>query len=145
MTVEERIKACIAAHPDWPNYRVGKSIRGVGVAVIAQVRAGESIQEPAPIQANIISLDKLKAKYDTAAAIQRELAKVPPKNFIYEDELRELAAGRDRNRFRRTVENNPELFSAHRLKVRLSDSDSEPKWIWGSEADILALKEIIER
>jgi len=87
-----------------------------------------------PEGAGFVMLAKVIEKYDIAAAIRRELAVLPKGRLILETELCQKTAGTDRNRFRRTVENNAEAFRAYRIKLRLDDG--EPKWYWGGMSDI---------
>jgi hypothetical protein len=88
----------------------------------------------------IITLEKIKNRFDIAAAIIRELEKVEKGTLILETELCQRAAGYDKQRFRRTIENNEELFRPHRVRLKLDEGDA--KWYWGSKEDIAeAIKE----
>jgi hypothetical protein len=55
--------------------------------------------------------------------------------LLPQDELCRLTVGRDRNRFRRAIDNNPDLVRAHRVRLCLDDS-TEGKFYWGHEADV---------
>ena len=92
---------------------------------------------PAIIQetAGLVSLEKIIQKYDIKAAIERELMTLPKGKLIEESELCRRAAGTDRNRFRRTIENNAEAFRTLRIKLKIDES-AEGKWFWGSIQDI---------
>jgi hypothetical protein len=87
----------------------------------------------------IISLDKVKTRYDVKAAIERELSKLFRGKLISEDELRQRTAGKDRNRFRKVVDNNPELVRPLRIKISLGE-DEEPRWYWGHKDDVAEAK-----
>jgi hypothetical protein len=162
--IEQRIAACIARHPDWDATRVTNSIAG---AHVAQVRAimsgaapgpGETIYpghpkadiEPAAIApvksvplSGFVTLDKIRARYDTRESILRELGKIPRGKLISENDLAQRAAGKDRSRFRRTVENNADDFEPHRVKLRLDDS-ADGKFYWGGRDDIAEAKRICD-
>ena len=86
------------------------------------------------IASGIISLEKIISRYDIKAAILRELEKIEKGTLVSEQELCQRAAGIDKNRFRRTVENNEELFKTRRVKLRIDEG--EAKIFWGSAADI---------
>ena len=151
---EERIKACIARHPDWDSGRVANSL-AVKIAEVEAIRGpvipvrpGETIypghpkaDPPAPAAAGLISLEKVKARYDIKAAIFREIGKLGKGKLISENDLAQRAAGNDRNRFRRTVENNADDFEPHRIKLRLDDS-GDGKFYWGRREDIGEAKRI---
>jgi hypothetical protein len=77
----------------------------------------------------------VRDRLDVAAMIRRQIGAVPKGQLIPEDELCRLTAGRDRNRFRRAVENNPDLARQHRVRLRLDDS-TDGKFYWGHETDI---------
>ena len=52
-TIESRIGACLARHPDWNDERVSNAIIGARVSTVRAVRAGEPIPAapvPAPDQ-----------------------------------------------------------------------------------------------
>jgi len=143
MTREERIKACIVRNPDWANYRVANST-GARCAEIEAVRRGRSVPErieapalsprvfvaPGESVSGLISMEKVVARYDVKSAILREIAAVPGEALMLETELCLRTSGQDRNRFRRTVENNEVEFKPLRVKLRLDDS-TEGKWYWG--------------
>jgi hypothetical protein len=142
MTIEERIKAGIARHPERDNRLIAKAVRGATVAMVAAVRAGQPLPEPATPEAvvpcaGVISLDAIRARYDIAAAIRRELAKLKPGALITENEMRLRAAGKDASRFRRTWENNEE-FRANRIKLKLDPDDGEGTWYWGDASTVAA-------
>lgn len=142
MTIEERIKAAITRRPERDDSRTSKAL-GVPIAAIRAVRAGQSVPEsgaPPPPEDrgnsnSFVSLDRVRARYDICAAIERELASIPRGRMILEADLCQRTAGSDRNRFRRTVENNEERFRGNRIKLRLDDS-SEGRWYWGHPEDI---------
>lgn len=93
--------------------------------------------------AGVVTLEKVKARYDIKSAILRELAKIEPGTLLSEAELCIRAAGTDKNRFRRAVENNTEAFEAHR--VRLQVEQGEPRWYWGNAKDVAMAAEIRDR
>ena len=88
-----------------------------------------------PQAAAFVSLSSIREKLDIAEAIKREIQKIPKGKLILEDEMCRRTAGKDRNRFRRAVDNNAEFFRAHRVKLKLDDG-GEGKFFWGQDADI---------
>lgn len=90
----------------------------------------------------LVSLESLKAKFDTLGAIRRELERLPRGKLMQEADLRQLVVGFDAVRFRRAVENNADALRAYRIKVR-TDRDHEGKWFWGHPEDIAELQEAI--
>jgi len=143
MTREERIKTCIVRNPDWTTQRVSNST-GARNTEVEAVRRGQSIPErvkiskpsskvfvaPGESVSGLISMEKVVARYDIKSAILREVAAVPGEALLLETELCLRTSGQDRNRFRRTVENNEVEFKPLRVKLRLDDS-TEGKWYWG--------------
>lgn len=148
-TQEERIRRCIAKHPDWTDARIQNSVKG-RMELIQAVRAGVSptlqTGESKPLEGNgnaaLVSLDKIIARYDIKGAILRVIGELPKGKLIVEAELCQRTAGSDRNRFRRTVENNQEEFKAFRIKLRLDES-AEGKWFWGHVSDIEQAQKIV--
>jgi hypothetical protein len=140
MTIEERIKACLSRHPEWEDKRVAAAIVGSGIAAVRAVREGRPVEappaddKPAP---GVITLDAVRARYDVAAAIRRELDRLKPGALVIEAEMRQRAAGKDANRFRRAVENAPE-FKANRIKLQLDPDVKEGAWYWGTTSTIAA-------
>ena len=148
MTTEDKIRAAIARHPDWDDGHIAThAVRMVRIADVAAVRAGQPAlpraEGPAREAVGFVSLDRVIAKLDVAAAIRREIAALPLDQLILETELRRKAAGTDANRFRRAVENNEDEFRAVRIKLKLDDS--EPKWYWGQAATIARALEIRDK
>ena len=143
MDLAEKIKRCLERHPDWSNPRIAKST-GARHDAIEAVRRGE---QPPPVPASVplppntstppasVSLAAVRERFDIAGAISRTIKEIRRGTLLPEDELCRLTAGRDRSRFRRAVENNPELSRAHRVRLRLDDS-SEGKFYWGHAEDI---------
>jgi len=82
----------------------------------------------------VVTLDRVRDRYDIKSAILRELEKIEPGTLVAETELCFRAAGTDKNRFRRAVENNEDDFRAHR--VRLQVEKGEARWYWGSAKDV---------
>jgi hypothetical protein len=140
----ERINACLRRHPDWTDKRIRNALN-IQIAEIRTIRAGAPAVAPGPEAAEdaprpalglaAVSMAEIRGKLDIAAAIRRELAKIRRGQLLPEDELCRLTSGRDRNRFRRAVENNPDLARTHRVKLRLDDS-GDGKYYWGSEEDV---------
>lgn len=139
MTPHERIIGCIQRNPDWPDWRIAKSA-DVHVNDVRAIKSGTAIAPP-PENAGLISLEKVINHYDIKTAIKRELLALPRGQLIIESELCIKAAGSDRNRFRRTVENNADEFRAYRVKLKLDDS-SDGKWYWGNPEDIAEAQRI---
>ena len=143
-SIEERVKLCIGKHPDWTDRQVSKSL-GLLLGAVEEIRnrgavaPGETVYEGHPKadapQVGLVSLDRIRERYDIKAAILREVGKLGKGKLISENELAERAAGKDRNRFRRAVENGADELGPMRIKLRLDDS-SEGKWYWGRAADI---------
>lgn len=147
LDVNEKIRRCIAKHPDWTWKRIACATGGRKASVEAILR-GEPVPcvTPAPVISKdaapatppgmaCISLAAVREKLDVAAMIRREVSKIPGGQLIPEDEMCRLTAGRDRNRFRRAVENNADVFRPHRVRLRLDES-TDGKWYWGRRDDI---------
>lgn len=162
MDLEEKIKNCLERHPDWDDKRIAKST-GARRDDVAAVRRGEGLpvretivplrisdeqsaeirekvrtwkaDHPAPGSTPCITLAAVREKLDVAAMIRRELGKVGKGQLLPEEEICRLTAGRDRNRFRRAVENNADEFRAHRIRLRLDES-TDGKWYWGRKDDV---------
>jgi hypothetical protein len=142
MELSDKIKRCLDKHPEWTNKQVAKST-GARYGEIEAVRRGEPVPktgtpeafpEPAPAAAGV-SLSSIRERLDIAAAITRALSNVKRGTLLPEEELCRMTAGRDRNRFRRAVDNHPDLARTHRVKLRLDDS-SEGKYYWGRADDV---------
>lgn len=93
---------------------------------MAEIKAGSS---------GVITLEKIKNRFDITAAIMRELEKIEKGTLIVEAEFCQRTAGYDKNRFRRTVENNEETFRPYRVRLKIDDGD--PKWFWGAKEDVI--------
>ena len=143
--VEDRLRACLASHPDWTVERIAASIVGSTRAMVRAMIAGEPlpetvtaiVEEAKKAEVGTISLAQVRARYDIAASIKRELAKLKPGALILEAEMRQRAAGRDANRFRRTVDNTEE-FKVNRIKLQLDPEGGEAAWYWGDVSTISA-------
>jgi hypothetical protein len=85
----------------------------------------------------------VRERFDIAAAIKRELARLGRGKILPEEDLCRLTAGKDRNRFRRALDNNPELAKAHRIKMRLDDG-GEGKFFWGGVSEIAEARRLYE-
>jgi len=143
--LEEKIKAAIARHPDWDDGKIANyGVKGVRVFQVKAVRAGEPIPakvEEAPKDSvGFVSLERIIQKFDIRSAILRELGTIPKDKLISEVELCQRAAGTDKNRFRRTVENNEAEFRP--LRIRLKLDEGEPKWYWGEKTTVEAAQRI---
>ena len=143
MFTQERIRFCLAKHPEWTDKRVAKSM-ATTMAMVAEVRAGgalppqgEAIVLSGSGYAGMVDLSSVLKRYDVKAAILNELSSLPEGKLISEDELCKRTAGTDRNRFRRTCENNPDVFNPLRIKLKL-DTATEGKWFWGKASDVAA-------
>ena len=141
--VEDRLRACISNHPDWTVERIAASIVGSTRAMVRAMIAGEPlpetvtaiVEEAKKAEVGTISLAQVRARYDIAAAIREELARLKPGALVLEREFCLRVAGKDASRFRRTVE-NVEEFRANRVKLRLDQDASEGAWYWGSQSTI---------
>ena len=148
-TPEERVKRCVARHPDWPDWKVAKSsevhvdtARSIRAGMAPTLQNGESKALEGNNSAAFVSLDKVIARYDIKAAILREIDGLPRGKLIVETELCQRTAGTDRNRFRRTCENNADELKPLRIKLRLDDS-TEGKWFWGKREDIAEAQKMV--
>ena len=144
MTIEEKIKGCIARYPERDDRHISQMVKGATIAMVRAVRAGQPIIEPErpgsnapPATVGIITLESVRARYDIAAAIRREIARLKPGALILESEMRLRAAGKDASRFRRAVENTDE-FKAHRIRLQLGPDGGEAQWYWGDASTVCA-------
>lgn len=56
MTIEERIKNCLAAHPDWDDRHVSRCNRGTTLAMVRAVREGSPMPAaPAEVKAQALT------------------------------------------------------------------------------------------
>jgi len=133
-TKEERIERCIKRHPDWDAPRIANSVE-CSVLLVRARMIGETLPRGTERKTGLISLTKVMERYDIKAAILKALATIPRGQLVVEADLCQKAAGKDRNRFRRTVENNNEEFRVLRIKLKLDES-SEGKWYWGHPDDV---------
>lgn len=152
ISLEEKIRGCIERHPDWDNVRIANAI-GTRTGNVVAFREGKPLTTrvdipiaptagPAQVaESGLVSLDKVLQRYDIRSAIFRELALIPKGKLISEVELCQRAAGTDKYRFRRTVENNEAEFRGVRIKLRLDDS-GDSKWYWGAAGDIASALQI---
>lgn len=138
----DRIRDCIARHPDWDVIRIASAVRGSSRIAIKAVMAGEPIPEMpdgdadiSKTEAGVIDLAAVRKRYDIAAAIRAELASMKPGALVLEREMCQRTAGRDAARFRRTIENTTE-FRAYRVKLRLDPDQTEGAWYWGRSEDV---------
>lgn len=147
ISLEEKIRRCIERHPDWGNVRIAGSI-GTRAGNVQAFREGKqltarvdvpiaSTASPSPIvESGLVSLEKVILKYDIRSAILRELAQIPKGKLISEVELCQRAAGTDKNRFRRTVENNEAEFRPFRIRLKLDEG--EARWYWADSSTVEA-------
>ena len=146
MPIEEKIKRCLERHPEWTSKRISNSTGGI-VSLVESIRGGGPIEEKPRAEtsgAGLVTLADVRQRFDIPAAIKRELGRLGKGQLMPEDELCRLTAGRDRNRFRRAVDNNPALPQTHRVKLRLDDS-GDGKFFWGNAADISEARHIYEQ
>ena len=145
MTLTERIRAALARHPDRDDRHISKGIRGATLAAVRAVRAGEDVPEPAPMtpppaagtcEAGTITLDAVRARYDTAASIRAYVAELRKGVLKLEREVCQQTAGKDAGRFRRAVENNSDEFKAYRIRLKLDQDQPEGSWYWGNRETI---------
>ena len=137
ITKEEKITRCIKRHPDWKNSRIANSTRSKPADVIeVKEKLGfiKPVEKDSP-EKGLVSLEKVIERYDIKTAILKEIVAIPSKKLIEESELCVRAAGTDRNRFRRTVENNIDEFRPYRVKLKIDES-KEGRWYWGSIDDV---------
>jgi len=141
-TKEERVERCIKRHPDWTAPRIANSI-GCSILLVRARMIGEALPKGTEKKTGLISLTKVMERYDIKAAILKALATIPREQLVVEADLCQRAAGTDRNRFRRTVENNNEVFKVLRIKLKL-ENGGEGKWYWGHPDDIAEAHRIRE-
>ena len=110
----------------------------VSESAIDNIRCVHNVGKSADIksQDGYVSIEKIISHYDIKSAIFRELQKIPKGKLISQNDFCLRAAGTDKYRFNRTLENNPDEFRAFRIKLKIDDS-GEGKWYWGGESDIL--------
>lgn len=94
---------------------------------------GEPKAVPEP--SGYVSLESICKKFDVKAAILREIGKVPKGKLIAEAEFCMRTAGKDRNRFRRCIDNNADEFRAYRIKLTIDDAN-DGRYFWGRPEDI---------
>jgi hypothetical protein len=146
MTNEVRIKACMLRHPDWDAARVADSMSVRQSEVRAILGSTPQVEPPALSGGNgkgagMVDLSSVLKRYDIKAAILNELSTLPEGKLMSEAELCNRTAGNDKNRFRRTVENNPDVFNPLRIKLKL-DAASDGKYFWGKSSDVEAALKI---
>lgn len=149
-TIEEKILAKRAKHPDWPAWKISKALDaakgGAPVSVVNAVLAGAPVPAtqvaPAEPTGGMIDVKSLVKKYDTRSAILKAISDLPRGKVLSEAELCRAVVGTDKYRFNRTVENCNTEFSAMRLKVKL-DRDRDAVFVWGKPQDIEELKKAV--
>lgn len=143
-SIEDRIKACIARHPEWPAEHINNSISGSNISMVRAIMAGAAVPDLSttvlkPESSAYVSLDKIRARYDVAAAIDRELLKIPRGKVLLESDFCQRVAGHDKYRFNRCVENSGTKYSGNRIKIKLAD-EGEPKYYWGHADDVAEIQ-----
>ena len=116
----------------WSRYRPGSSIG-------PPPGASETVEPRRTITLGVIA-----ERYDTRAAILREVAKIPAGEFMEQGLLSRIAVGADHVRFNRCLELNAGEFGAYRIKIKIGESP-EGKWFWAAPADIAKAREEIEQ
>lgn len=145
---EERARLAILRHPDKPAHRIADCIRGASAKMVREIKAqmeNGPTAGPLPVQresSGLVSLESLKAKFDTAGAIRRELEKLPRGKLILDRDLRQIVAGYDSARFKQAVENNDDEFKPYRIRVKSKD-DHDAKWYWGHPEDVAELQKAV--
>jgi len=140
ITTEEKLKRCIEKHPDWEDTRVANSV-GCSIKLVRLMHSGAPIPVQKSEDSGIVSIERVIKRYDIKSAIMRELSKIPRGQLVSEAELCLRSAGTDRNRFRRTVENNIEEFRPLRIKLKLDES-GDGKWYWSDPETIAEAQRI---
>lgn len=146
MSNEIRIKACMMRHPDWSPGHVADSMSVRREEVRAVIGNTPQVVDSLVLEGNVkemgtVDLSSVIKRYDIKAAILNELSALPEGKLISEAELCNRTSGTDKNRFRRTVENNPDIFNPLRIKLKL-DAASDGKYFWGRASDIGAALKI---
>jgi hypothetical protein len=138
MTTAERITACIAKHPDWPDKRIANALVGAHIPDIEAVRAGNPLPGPqtSPSGTGLIDLAQVRRHYDVFSKILQEIKNIPAGKLLAESELCQRVVGSDRNRFRKACENNLDALKVYRVKLKIEEG-TEGKYFWGSQADII--------
>lgn len=151
-SIEDRVKACMEKHPDWPAERVNNSIAGSKIIMIRTIMAGGAVPVESttvlkpeslvkPELSAYVSLDLICEKLDVKSAIFREIGKIPKNKVIPEAEMISRTAGTDRNRFRRIIENNAEEFRPYRTMVKTKEFPNG-SWFWASAEAIARINKL---
>ena len=141
MDAIDRVKACLLRHPDWDAARIQRSCSGSTRNMVANLKStmvvpeGQSVPSVVALKPSLLSLDKVKDRYDVVGAIQREVLNIPRGKLLLDEDMCRLTAGKDRNRFRKAVENNQEIFKPYRIKINL-EHGGEGKFYWGHKDDV---------
>jgi hypothetical protein len=131
--LEERVKASVLKHPDWDSRRIAKSL-AVRKAVVETILSGGQATQTQ--DSFLVSMEKIREKYDLYEAIVKGIADIPKGRLIPEMEFARRIAGSDKARFNRAVGMNKDKFFAFRIKLQIEKGSSEGQWYWGSMEDI---------
>ena len=133
MPMEEKIKACLERHPDWPDQRIQNAIRGSTMTAVRAIRAGQPLPEsgPPPRAAalrplmSLIAVDDIKRKYDMFGAIMDIIRSLPAGHVISEQDLKQSIEHPDPFRFKRTIEAREKELEPYRIMLKYKGSEAK--------------------
>jgi len=149
--VEDRLRACLASHPDWTVERIAASIVGSTRAMVRAMRAGEPLPERVEVTpkgqltagVTLVSLDDIKRKYDLFAQIIEVINDLPPGQVISETDLRACIQTPDPLRFKRTIEAHEKELEPYRIMLKYKSS--EARYHYAKPEVIQDLRNILEK
>ena len=133
MNVDEKIKRCIATHPEWDNSRVANAVHG-RVPDVLRVRGGKA----APVTASPAllkrgkSMAQFRQQFDVKLRIQQGVKKHLQGVYMPDQEFRE-ACGVSTTEWRRYSEESE--FDVYRAKIR-------GQILWAAPKMLLEMKSI---
>jgi len=108
---EDRVRACLAKHPDWKDERVGRAT-GARVAEIRAARGGKPPAQEAAHQKKLgMTRGDFMAQYDPTTRVRRQLkaaAKIIQRGTIYKDYELRREVGCSDARLWREIAKDPE-------------------------------------
>lgn len=153
MTLEEKIRAAIARHPDWDDRHISRTARGATLAAVAAIRSGRPLPEPEPdppaapvtLHPNVtlVTVEDIKRRYDMFGAIMEIIRGLPPGSVIAEPDLKQSVDHPDPFRFKRTLEAREKDLEPYRIMLKYRGS--EAKYHYGKPEVVADLKATLER
>ena len=150
--VEDRLRACFAKHPDWPDERIAAAIVGSRREMVRAIRAGEPLPEPptkpefaAALHPNVtlVSVNDIKRKYDMYGAIMEIIRTLPPGQVITEGDLKQSVDHPDPYRFKKTMDAHEKELEPYRIMLKYRGS--EAKYHYGKPEVIADLRVTLEK